>query len=96
MSTLTKQKKSAIPVVRIRTNRQVTIPKDIFDALGLAEGDFVEVARSENKVIIKPKKLVDADDILSLEEEKVVHQGEIQLKKRAYIPWRDTKKKLHL
>lgn len=50
-----------MPVVRIRTNRQVTIPKVIFDELGLNEGDFVEVLRQKNVVLIKPKKLVDRD-----------------------------------
>jgi len=30
-------------VVKIRTNRQITIPKRIFDELGLREGDFVRL-----------------------------------------------------
>ena len=33
-----------MPIVKIRTNRQVTVPKAIFDDLGLKEGDFVEVS----------------------------------------------------
>lgn len=28
-------------IVRVRARRQVTIPKEIFDRLGLHEGDFV-------------------------------------------------------
>jgi AbrB family looped-hinge helix DNA binding protein len=50
-----------MPVVKIRTNRQVTIPKTIFDELGLEEGQFVEVVRQQNGVFFKPKKLVDSD-----------------------------------
>ena len=49
------------PVVKIRTNRQVTIPKIIFEELGLNEGDFVEVTILNDAAIIKPKKLVDRD-----------------------------------
>jgi bifunctional DNA-binding transcriptional regulator/antitoxin component of YhaV-PrlF toxin-antitoxin module len=39
----------------------VTIPKTIFDELGLEEGQFVEVVRQQNGVFFKPKKLVDSD-----------------------------------
>ncbi|KKU82517.1 MAG: hypothetical protein UY09_C0012G0021 [Parcubacteria group bacterium GW2011_GWA2_47_8] len=49
------------PVVKIRTNRQVTIPKIIFEELGLNEGDFVEVTILNDAALIKPKKLVDRD-----------------------------------
>jgi len=34
-----------MPTVKIRTNRQVTVPKVIFDELGLKEGDFVDVTQ---------------------------------------------------
>ena len=30
-----------MPIIKIRTNRQVMIPKATFDELGLTEGDFV-------------------------------------------------------
>lgn len=50
-----------MPVVKIRTNRQVTIPKTIFDELGFQEGQFVEAVRKDNGVFYKPKKLVDVD-----------------------------------
>ena len=49
------------PVVKIRTNRQVTIPKIIFEELGLNEGYFVEVTILNDAALIKPKKLVDRD-----------------------------------
>ena len=50
-----------MPVVKIRTNRQVTIPKVIFEALNLNEGDFVEVSRQHDAVLFQPKKLIDRD-----------------------------------
>lgn len=46
---------------KIKMNRQVTIPKDIFDDLEWREGDFVEIKRAKNGVFIAPKKLVDPD-----------------------------------
>jgi hypothetical protein len=46
--------------------------------------------------VIRPKKLVDADDILTLEEEKVVGKGDAQLKKGKHGLWRDLKKSLAL
>jgi AbrB family looped-hinge helix DNA binding protein len=85
-----------MPVVRIRTNRQVTIPKKVFDDVGLREGDFVEVVRLENAVLIKPKKLVDPEDTLTPEEEKIVEKGFEDLKQGKSIPWSKAKHELGL
>ena len=76
-----------MPISKLGQRRQVVIPKEICDELGLHEGDFVEVTSTGGQVIIKPKKLVDADDVLTPEEEKVVRKGEAQLKKdqRAHL-----------
>ncbi|MEM4406695.1 MAG: AbrB/MazE/SpoVT family DNA-binding domain-containing protein [Candidatus Methanomethylicaceae archaeon] len=57
-----------MPVVKIRANRQVTIPKTIFDELGLKEGQFIEVRRKQNGIFYKPKKLVDSDIEKDIEE----------------------------
>ena len=54
-----------MPIGKIGQRRQVVIPKDIFDALGLQTGDFVEVKQVRGTVVIKPKKLVDADEVLT-------------------------------
>jgi len=72
-------------ISKLGQRRQVVIPKEICDELGLQEGDFVEVSRVEGQVIIKPKKLVDADDVLTPEEEKVVRKGKAQLKKGQHV-----------
>ena len=65
-----------MPISKLGQRRQVVIPKGICDELGLQEGDFVEVTREESVVVIKPKKLVDADEGLTPAEEKVVRKGE--------------------
>jgi AbrB family looped-hinge helix DNA binding protein len=85
-----------MPISKLGQRRQVVIPKEICDELGLHEGDFVEVTSTEGQVIIKPKKLVDADDVLTPEEEKLVRKGEAQLKKGEHVAWDDVKKQLNL
>ena len=85
-----------MPISRLGQRRQVVIPKEICNELGLKEGDFVEVTSMEGKVVIKPKKLVDADDVLTPEEEKLVRKGEAQLKRGKHILWDDLKHQLDL
>lgn len=88
--------KKATPVVKIRTNRQVTIPKDVFDDLGFAIGDFVEVKRAKGGVFIKLKKLVDPDDILTPEDEASIRRGLAQIKRGEYVTLDELKKELKL
>ena len=70
-----------MPVSKLGQRRQVVIPKDICEALGLQQGDFVEVTRDPENgtVVIKPKKLVDSDDILTPREEAIVRKAEQEI-----------------
>ena len=83
-----------MPIVKVRANRQVTIPKLIFDELGLKEGDFVEVILQENQIIITPKRLVDLEETLTPEEEEIVEKGFAQLKRGEYVTWEELKDEL--
>jgi AbrB family looped-hinge helix DNA binding protein len=83
-------------ISRLGQRRQVVIPKKICEELGLSVGDFVEVRMTRGLATVKPKKLVDPDDILTPEEEKRVRTGEAQLKRGKYVLWEDAKKKLKL
>ncbi len=85
-----------MPIVKIRTNRQVTVPKAIFDELGLKEGDFVEVSLKGTHIVIKPKRLVAVEDTLSPEEEKAVERGFKQLRRGEYVAWKELKHELGL
>jgi AbrB family looped-hinge helix DNA binding protein len=85
-----------MPISKLGQRRQVVIPKEICEELGLHEGDFVEVTSTEGLVIIKPKKVVDADDVLTPEEAKLVRKGEAQLKKGEHVAWDDVKTQLSL
>jgi len=64
--------------------------------LGLREGDFIEVKGTRSAVVIKSKRLVDPDEILTPEEERRVRKGEAQLKRGDFVPWEDVKKRLKL
>jgi AbrB family looped-hinge helix DNA binding protein len=80
-----------MPISKLGQRRQVVIPKAICDELGLEVGDFVEVNRVKNAVVIKPKKLVDADDVLTPTEARIVRNGEKQLREGQARPWSQIK-----
>lgn len=83
-----------MPTVKIRTNRQVTVPKVIFDDLGLKEGDYVDVSLQGGDIVIRPKRLVDLDDTLSPEEEKLVEKGFRELRQGKSVAWSALKDEL--
>jgi AbrB family looped-hinge helix DNA binding protein len=83
-------------ISRIGQRRQVVIPKSIFDALRLREGDFVEVTARGGLVSMKPKKLVDADDTLTAAEAKKVRRGLKQAREGKTQPWAKLKHELGL
>lgn len=85
-----------MPICKLGQRRQVVIPKEICEELGLEEGDFVEVTSRQGTVVIKPKKLVDAHDVLSPDEAAFVRKGEAQLRKGEYVAWQDLRKQLKL
>jgi AbrB family looped-hinge helix DNA binding protein len=67
--------------------RQVVIPREILETLNIREGDFVAFTRKQNGVLIKAKRLVDDDTILTPAEAKAVRRGEAQLKRGDSKPW---------
>lgn len=49
-----------MPTVKLGTSRQMVIPKKLYDALGLAPGDYLEVELyKDNRLLVTPKELVD-------------------------------------
>jgi AbrB family looped-hinge helix DNA binding protein len=80
-------------VSRIGQRRQVVIPKRVFDALALAEGDFVEVTAENGRVAMKP---VDAGDTLTAADAKKVRHAMEQLTAGKTRPWPRVKHDLGL
>ena len=76
---------------RVGQRRQVVIPREMLETLKLQEGDFVAFAQQKNGVLIKPKRLVDPDDVLTPLEAKMVRRGEAQLKRGELKSWRVVK-----
>jgi len=70
---------------RVGKRRQVVIPKRFCEDLGLHEGDFVEVETRNGAVVIKPKRLVDPDDLLTPSEAQAALKGEAELRRGDYV-----------
>jgi len=79
---------------RVGQRRQVVIPREMLESLRLREGDFVAFSRQVNGVLVKPKRLVDPDDVLTPAEAKKVRQGTEQIKAGRFKLWRDAKDEL--
>jgi AbrB family looped-hinge helix DNA binding protein len=83
-------------LVRVKQKGQVTIPADIREALGLDEGDLVEVACKGQRIVLTPKEVVDrhpaVDDAIA-EGLTDARRGRLTPKFRsaeAYVAWTKT------
>lgn len=52
-----------MPICKFGKRRSVIIPQEVCQQVGLQEGDFVDVQAVGGTVVIRPKKLVDADPV---------------------------------
>lgn len=48
-------------LAKVRGKGQVTLPDSIRRAAKLSEGDYVEVSLAGGAIVMRPKKLIDAD-----------------------------------
>ena len=48
-------------LVKISPSGQVRIPKEIMDKLNISSGDYLDFELSEGRLVVKAKKLIDAD-----------------------------------
>jgi AbrB family looped-hinge helix DNA binding protein len=74
-----------VPVGRVGQRRQIVIPKEILETLRLQEGDFVAFTHQPNGVLIKPKRLVDPDDVLTREESVLVSKARREMREGKYV-----------
>jgi AbrB family looped-hinge helix DNA binding protein len=79
---------------RLGQRLQVVIPGEMVENLRMRAGDFLEITQEDDAIIVKPKRMNDADDGLTKEEAKIVRRGEAQLKRGDSKPWRDLKRAL--
>jgi AbrB family looped-hinge helix DNA binding protein len=50
-----------MPITRVGPKHQVTIPKEIFDALHIEVGDYLDVQAVADRIVMVPKKLIPKD-----------------------------------
>ena len=96
MNTRNPQNNLRGPISKLGKRRQVVIPRDICNRLCLREGDFVEVKLRGSSVLIQPKKIVDADDVLTLKDAAIVSKGERQLNQGKGVLWDQAKQRIGL
>jgi hypothetical protein len=51
----------------------------------MREGDLVAFAQKENGVLIKPKRLVDPDDVLTREESALVSKARREMREGKFV-----------
>ncbi len=56
------------------------IPREIFEKLNMREGGFVEFTEKADGVLIRAKRLVDDDTVLTPQAAKMVRHGMKQIK----------------
>jgi AbrB family looped-hinge helix DNA binding protein len=81
---------------RVGQRRQVVIPREMLETLKLQEGDFVAFSRQANGVLIKPKRVVDPDDVLTPAEAKKLRHALKQVRQGKTKPLAQIKHELGL
>jgi AbrB family looped-hinge helix DNA binding protein len=81
---------------RVGQRRQVVIPREMLKTLKLREGDFVAFSKQDNGVLIKPKRVVDPDEVLTPAEAKKVRHALKQIREGKTRPWSQIKHELGL
>ncbi len=79
---------------RVGQRRQVVIPREMLETMKLREGDFVAFSKQDNGVLIKPKRVVDPDDVLTPSEAKKVRHALKQIREGKTRPWPQIKHEL--
>ena len=49
-------------LVKVKRHSQITIPNDIRRKLKIVEGDYLEIEEHNNELVLKPVKMVHADE----------------------------------
>jgi len=70
---------------RVSQRRQVVIPREMLETLNIQEGDFVAFAQKQGGVLIKPRRVVDADEILTTEESALVKNAEREMREGKFV-----------
>lgn len=65
-----------MPLVQLRDKSQITIPSSIRKELGIKKGDYLEITKEGDRIIIIPKIVVDKSSVtLSEKGEKYLQEA---------------------
>ena len=79
--------------VKLTSQHQITIPKKVCEKLHLRGGDRLEIAMMpNNRLVLKPKKLIDADDA-AYRLGKEILEAEEQVRRGKVVPWTEIKRR---
>lgn len=79
--------------VKLTSQHQITIPKRVREALHLKGGDRLEIVVMPGfKLLLKSKKLIDADDPAYRLGREIL-EAEEQIKKGETVSWQEVKRK---
>jgi len=73
-------------IARVGQRREVVIQREMLETLNIREGDFVAFRKQVTGVLIKPKRRVDPDDILSPEESAKIAKARREMRAGMGIP----------
>lgn len=84
----TSQERTISSLLRVKRHFQLTLPSSLRKILNIEEGDFVEAKVKDNKLVLKPRKLIDADQtwFWSKEWQKGEKQAEKDIKEGKISP----------
>ena len=57
----------------------------MLETLNVREGDFVAFAQAQNGVLIKPRRVVDPDDVLTPEQSALVKKAEREMRGGKFV-----------
>jgi AbrB family looped-hinge helix DNA binding protein len=79
--------------VTLKPKTEIIVPKSIRRKAGIKPGDrfYFEVSSGVISIIPKPKRIIETNDTLTLEEARIVRRGEAQIKRGESKSWRDVK-----
>ena len=78
--------------VKLTSQHQITIPKNVCEILHLEGGDRLEIViMPGNRLLLKSKKLIDADDPAYRLGQEIL-EAEQQIKKGEVVPWSEVKR----
>ena len=69
-----------MPHSKITSSHRITIPKPVFEKLGLKVGDVIEIIEENGKVVLIPQPIVSGSPKLSKKEQRILARAKDKIK----------------